>query len=386
MKKNGLIVLIGFVSVPLMATEFVVKLNDDTKYNIKTEEPVEPPLPPSLTPKLLDCGSAFCLAVDKNGDLWGYGSNNYGQLLNNESNLSKWTKLKKPGNGKIKEIITTYYTSYVLNDDGNVYATGYNGYGQIGNGNKNNVNQWYLTKTNMNRIFGEVNSFNLFGLDKSNKLMAVGCNDYQQMGLTEHSYTSWVNIPISGLNGVQYVANTYEHTVIIDNSGKSFAAGDLDSLTGDTANNYRTFQPYFTGIKKATVGIDHTTLLMNNGLVKTIGRNKNGSIGNGNSSGIQSSLYTAISSSENIQNIEAGTHNNIAFTKNGEVIYFGANGSGQAGDGSTSNVLRAKKIKTPVKVKSVVAAGNGSVILGEDNNYYMTGFNTGSNWNKIELK
>ncbi len=101
-----------------------------------------------LSPKELDnvksisAGSGYALALDADGKVWSWGSNGYGQLgLNKTTSIEAYAKevdlsnlVDDNGNAEIiKQIEAGKITSYILTNEGNVYAFGYSGNYQCGN-------------------------------------------------------------------------------------------------------------------------------------------------------------------------------------------------------------------------------------------------------------
>ncbi|SHO57835.1 RCC1 domain-containing protein [Vibrio quintilis] len=80
----------------------------------------------------------FSLAVKNDGTVWATGSNPYGQLgQGNTTDLNQWTQVHFPDGDTIVDIALGcghYAPAMALNDQGEVLSWGYNGYGQLGNG------------------------------------------------------------------------------------------------------------------------------------------------------------------------------------------------------------------------------------------------------------
>lgn len=93
-------------------------------------------------------GDEGCLAIDKDGNVWGWGINDLGILgLGNRTNQA-YAKLIYSG-GDAVDITSNRWGSAILLKDGSVYTTGSNRYGQLANSsvpNVVNVNTEYIAK------------------------------------------------------------------------------------------------------------------------------------------------------------------------------------------------------------------------------------------------
>ena len=89
-------------------------------------------------------------------------------------------------------------STFILKNDGTVYGTGYNDYGQLGLGNTNDKNTFTQVNTNAQNVKSIVcgNSYT-FILKKDGTAYSVGYNRYGQLGLgdnTDKSTFTQVNI------------------------------------------------------------------------------------------------------------------------------------------------------------------------------------------------
>jgi alpha-tubulin suppressor-like RCC1 family protein len=214
-------------------------------------------------PNVIDIEAAggyqgWAFAITANGDAWAVGNSGCGQTgLPGVSNQSLWKKVSLPapcvkvratggaGSG------STYYghTLWLLND-GRVVAAGYNGYGQAGNGTNTNVTGNPIAVSGLSGIVdiwavgGEYGCS--FASRSDGAFFAWGCNNQRQLGLGTDSANR--NVPVqSSLNNIVKVAgssyNAYTHTVLLDASGRAYAAGynaNGQCGTGDTDGNVMT--------------------------------------------------------------------------------------------------------------------------------------------------
>ena len=91
--------------------------------------------------KQLAGGSSHSFALDEDGNLWAWGRNGFGQLGLGFASTRELTPIKV-NISNIKQIIQTFGNfSVVLKNDGTVWTWGSNHYGQLGDGTK--VDKYY---------------------------------------------------------------------------------------------------------------------------------------------------------------------------------------------------------------------------------------------------
>ena len=135
------------------------------------------------------CGSYHSVALTSDGDIYTWGSNNCGQLglgiTNNQPNPKRVCGILSSGNKSTISISCGQSFTLALTSDGELYAWGYNGNGQLGIGN--NTNQQLPAKVNgMNGNFVEkivCGMAHVLALTYSGELYSWGANSYGQLGL-----------------------------------------------------------------------------------------------------------------------------------------------------------------------------------------------------------
>jgi len=82
------------------------------------------------------------LAAKSDGTVWAWGANTYGELGNGTTTNSSYpVQILKAAGQPLTGVIAVsagYYSSYALLSDGTVWAWGYNGYGNLGDGTTTN--------------------------------------------------------------------------------------------------------------------------------------------------------------------------------------------------------------------------------------------------------
>jgi alpha-tubulin suppressor-like RCC1 family protein len=105
--------------------------------------------------KQISCKYCHSLILDEDGVVWGSGCNSYGQLGLGKnqnyafgSNTNTFQQIAK----NIKQISCGYYHSLILDENGVAWCSGFNQYGQLGLGHNNNTNTFQLIAKNIKQI------------------------------------------------------------------------------------------------------------------------------------------------------------------------------------------------------------------------------------------
>ena len=351
--------------------------------------------------------SGYILKED--GTIWSSGLNNYGQLgLGDTTNRTTFTQIKdKEGNAyKAKTIKAGVRSLQFIGEDGKVYVTGYNGYGQVGD--KTTTSAVY-PKVMVNADGTEVTDAiaiapgtcyvdsaprNHAILRKDGSIWIIGQNSYGQFGngtTTNANYftqTGETEVLLNKRNEYIKIGEKLDIDVLSESSFKVFipdktnqsdwtwtssnedvATVDNQGIVTGTGIGYTTITGYNS--KTATkakaiinvyrnkdgaitkpqieVGPDYSVILKEDGTVWTTGRNNYGQLGNGTTTNSNKPVQVKIDENTyltNIRKISATDSCVVALATNGEVYAWGRNHYGQLGQGDSTNCLYAKKVKT----------------------------------------
>jgi alpha-tubulin suppressor-like RCC1 family protein len=247
-------------------------------------------------------GQLHSLAVTTTGRVYAWGNGSSGQLGNGSaSNSSSPTLVNFTGllSGEtIQQVSGGAYHSISVTTSGRIYAWGYNGNGELGDG------------TTINQSSPKLIS--LTGLQGGETVQMVVAGSYHSLALTTNNriYT-W------GSNGY----------------------GQLGS--GSSLNRITPTVIAFTGlqggetIQQISAGNFHFLVLTSTGRLFTWGNNATFQLGNGSTFNLYSPTLIEISglqSGETLQYVGAGAYHSFAGTSNGRLFVWGNNGSGQLGD------------------------------------------------------
>ena len=92
----------------------------------------------------IDCGMDYTMALDKDGKVYSWGSNRYGQLGTTQASINKHNSpllMSIPHRaGHVVDISCGEEHSALLNDKGEAFTWGYGNDGQLGHKERTNLN------------------------------------------------------------------------------------------------------------------------------------------------------------------------------------------------------------------------------------------------------
>lgn len=281
----------------------------------------------------VSAGCSYSLALDEYGNVWAWGWNYYGELGDN-SNTSRYTPVltdKSLMSHKIVAISAGENHSLAVDETGDVWAWGGNGYGKLGDGyiiNKNTPVRTDKSHMTDKIIAVSAGSNHSLALDEYGNVWAWGRNNWGQLG--------------DNSNVTRYTP------VRTDNSLMSY------KIVAISAGQY------------------HSMALDETGDVWTWGSNNSGQLGDNTNT----ERYVPVKSdkslmSDKIVTISAGDIHSLALDKNGDVWAWGRNYSGQLGDGSNTNrntPVKTDKSDMSNKIASISAGGYHSLAIQQSDN------------------
>lgn len=383
---------------------------------------------------------SFNITTDRKVKVYGY--NGYGQLgvgyaqtnlyapqeivLNTTSNSPPMPVKIYPSGG----------TTWFIDEYGGVWATGYNGYGQCGNGTTGyvyngfvQIAQGYFANKPIIKLAvssaTSTDGHSVAALTADGYVYTWGYNGYGQLGLNNTTAQSTPQ-PVPG-TGTTYIVSdviwagswSTHNLVILTTTGRVFACGynGHGSLTTGNTTQQNTLVPFQTAASTPLTNViqihgngnyPHIAALTGGGQVFTAGYNGYGELGNGTTNSTNNGYATAaVGNATNIVQLGGvagyyGCH--ICIRNDGKLSVWGYNGYGHLGNGTTSNILTPAQTFTASSSPVVKTAtiGNGtmsSLLLTQDGSIYCCGYDgygqlgnydnsfTGSqtNWTKMRI-
>ena len=314
---------------------------------------------PEKSVKYVALGSYHSAAITKDGSLYMWGYNNYGQL-GNGSTTNSYTPVKIMEN--VAAVSLGSYHSAAITKDGSLYMWGYNNYGQLGNGST--TYSYTPVKIMENVATVSLGAWHSAAITKDGSLYMWGYNNYGQLGNgSSGNYEKSVS-PIKIMENVAAVSLGRWRSAAITKDGSLYMWGwnRFGELGNGTTNELTRPQRVAANVQSVELGNYHTTAVSKDGGLYTWGYNNYGQLGNGTTN----NSYTPVKIMSDVVSSAGGSHHTIALKKNGTVYTWGDNEYGELGNGNKSNqtspvaiqiydrtnVLRAKQALEPVGASS----------------------------------
>ena len=329
--------------------------------------------------KAIEAGYDFSLALRANGTVWAWGSNSAGQLgrgsIGGASPNPGSVRDRSGRGGWLQNVIAiagggTHSLALVAN--GTVRAWGMNERGQLGNDSTIDSavpvlvrwppdNQHALDKITAIAAGG----FHSLALRSDGTAWAWGDNVHGQLGDgTDVQRPTPVEVLSPGVLDVRAIAAGRDHSLeLYGDIVNAFKWGShLDGLPEDPAPRQVPLSPN-AALVDADVdgGYLHSLVLTTAGHVFAWGANDSGQLGDGTLTPHATPLSvrqpSGVGQLEDIKAIAAGTRHNLALTAHGGVYAWGENDTSQLGDGTTD------PHPLPVLVKDPPGPSNGVLPL-----------------------
>lgn len=340
-------------------------------------------------------------------DAYGYGVNTFGEVGDGSTTTRPATvRVDKSGvlAGKFFAAISAgSFHKVALSTEGKVYAWGANDVGQLGIGTQIDsplpvaVTGVLATKTVTAIAAG---AKHCLALTSEGKVYAWGDSGQGQLGINSYVFqTTPVPVDTTGVlagKTVVGIAAGENNSFAVTSDGLVFAwgynnsnyAGVPGKLGDGTSTAFRPAPVAVTGaltgklVTMVSAGDNHTLAVTADGKLYAWGENTTGALGDGTTTHRLAPVavdVTGVLAGKTIISASAGYDHTLAVSSDGQVFAWGANGTGQLGDGTMASHL------TPVAVDmsgamvgknviSVCAANSESIAVTSIGEYFGWGY------------
>jgi alpha-tubulin suppressor-like RCC1 family protein len=200
------------------------------------------------------------------------------------------------------------------------------------------------------------------------RVLSWGQNTYGQLGNDSFSQS---DVPVSalGLNFVTAVSAGRRHTLALLTNESADAWGS--NMAGQLGNGGTgSLVPYpvavegLKGVKALAAGANHSLALLSDGTVMAWGANESGQLGDGGTA--ESDVPVRVPGLSEVTAIAAGNEYSLALLSDGTVMAWGTNDQGQLGDGKLASSDVPVAVSGLSGVTAIAAGGEHALALLSD--------------------
>jgi alpha-tubulin suppressor-like RCC1 family protein len=310
-------------------------------------------------------GDVHSIVLKMDGTVLTWGGNYSGQLGNLKFENSNYPDFVRYKNGEIvKDIIKVsagWDFSVILRKDGTVWTFGENKYGQLGDGTMDNKNYAVQVKGPdgkgylRNIVDIKAGAFHVLALAKDGTIWAWGDNEFGQLGDGTYIQRPFP-VKTKGINNIEKIACGAFHSLAIDRNGNLYGWGkNWKGQIGDGSFINKNIpvrvwgengDGFFSDAKEVSAGRNHTVILNKKGEVFVVGSNIFGQLGNKILKKINFPIpvFSEEGNLKNVEKISASGNYSVALLMDGTLYLWGTN------EGFLENKVKDVKNYTPTVV------------------------------------
>jgi alpha-tubulin suppressor-like RCC1 family protein len=356
---------------------YVVSAVDSTAETANSSEASA--TPNAISPGQFAAGYNHSLAVKLDGTVWAWGDNSVGEL-GDGTTTDRHTPVRVLNLSNIVSVAAGNGFSIALKSDNTVWTWGRNGNGQLGDGTTNTRHTPAMVPGLSNVLViaaGLVSSYALRVGPGGGEVWVWGDNSHGELG---DGTTTDRHSPVqANIQYVLNIAPGNYHVLALHFDGTLWAWGNNGSgqigIGTAGGNVLSPVQVNLPGVTAISAGGMHSVAVDENNNIWTWGDNSTGQLGDGTTTDKHSpqmldpQLFNSIGIiGDGVVGIAAGYNHTLATTTDGAIWSWGANGQGQLGDGTKTDRHSPVSINGPTQGSFLTAGTKYSLIsLNLDN-------------------
>jgi alpha-tubulin suppressor-like RCC1 family protein len=304
-------------------------------------------------------GDRHSLLLTKEGEVYAWGDNNYGQLgQGHAQELKKPTKVEGSWFGmKVRAIACGSYFSMAATEDGSVYVWGDNDCGQLGVGDTDNrFEPVKINIQNAEKIAGGCQ--HAVAITFSGELFVWGCNYQGQLGF--ENLVSRYHPEPHHLPDLDEVVCSAFHTIGRTKNGEVYVWGDNSHHELGLGDSRQRPVPVklLDGVRSFASGEGHSLVLLEDGSVLAWGSNSSGQLGLGHVEEVVEPEKVSIPSESPVVAIMCGNSFSMVLTRVGKLYVWGNNKKRQLGGVASPHVR--PEVTEPMEISEPIFKLPGS--------------------------
>ena len=331
---------------------------------------------------------ASSVALDETGVAWTWGGAGQGQLGDGSTAARSMPQpVAMPVGVSFTQLSGSNGHYVALGDDGGLYSWGANGDGQLGDGTTTDRPAPVPVAAPAGLTFTAVasGSRHSMAIGSDGKTYAWGSNIRGQLGdgTTNASPTP---VPVAAPAGVSFTQISVGafHSLALGDDGRAYAWGENpDGRLGDGTTVFMRLSPVpvvvpaGVSFTQLSAGRLHSVGLASDGALYAWGKNSNGRLGDGTAVDRSAPVPVLAASGAPFQQVEAGDDPTLALGADGVASAWGANASGQIGDGTSVDRPLPVRVAAPAGevLTQVSASTSSNVVLGQSGKMFAWGAN-----------
>jgi len=335
--------------------------------------PIVITLPGGVAPTGGAAGTDHSLVIGSNGFLYAWGLGTSGQLGNGTTTSSSSpVKVSLPSGVVPLAVAAGEDHSLAIGSNNTLYAWGYNGFGQLGNGTTTNASSPVAVSmpSGVHAVAVAAGSFFSLALGSDGNVYAWGDGNNGSLGQgNQNESNTPVKVPLpSGVTASAISAGS-SFAMAIGSNGTLYAWGDGgqgqlgDNTTANSSSPVAVQMPSGVTASVIALGTDHALAIGSNDLLYSWGDDADGQLGTGGTNKNQKIPdLVQMPSGVAAVAIAGGMDHSLAIGSNGNLYAWGLNSAGELGNGGTteSNVPVLVSLPTAAHPPTAVLTGSSS--------------------------
>lgn len=337
-----------------------------------------PVAPLAQTWSSLSAGMDYTAAVTSTGKLFTWGSDSVGQLGDGGANVAKNSPTQVRPDLTWRTVSTGASHTMAITTDGDLYAWGSDGFGELGDGDINNNHstptqilpgtKWNAVATGATHTIATTTGGQMFGW---------GEDTYGELGDGANSSPTRTPRAIGAGRTWDAVAAGVNHSMATTSDGELYTWGqDVYGGLGDGGSDADRYSPWpvmaGTTWQSITAGRYFSGGVTTDGKLYTWGYGGYSTLGTGSTA--TTGTPRQVMANLSWKSIDAGTQHMVAVTGDGQLYTWGQDLDGQLGDGG-ANTAKGTPVRVGADLKWSAGAGGGyhSVATTDDGKLFTWG-------------